>query len=127
MDISTLKAQHAFVNLQHPATREDLGLVIEMRPRHSKEVQRVNEQFEAKHSKRTARGKEPSAAERRNHSKELISAAVVGWEWTDEELTFNGEQPDYSADTLKSWMKDYPWILEQLSAYFVEDENFFTG
>jgi hypothetical protein len=125
MDISNIQATNHKVALRHPGTGEDLGLVFEMRSRHSKEVKRVNERFEQKHTGR--RAKEPSPAEKRQHSKELIVASVAGWEWTDPDLVFEGEQPEYSADVLKKWLKDYPWMLEFFSEEFIDDANFFMA
>ena len=124
MDLGNLKPQNSFINLRHPGTDEELGLVFEMRPRYSDEVQAVNDKFEAQFDKK--RGKKPSRAEMRRHSVSIILASVCGWEWQDDELTFNGEQPEYSRDTLKAWLKEYPWMLEFFSTEFADDSNFFT-
>ena len=128
MDISSLTPRNAFVNLEHPGTGEELGLVFEMRSRHSDEVQKVSRDFDAKYQNKRGRGKEPSLLDKRAHSRDLILASVVDWKWTVPitELNFGDEQPAYSKETLKKWLKDYPWMVEFFSREFLEDENFFT-
>jgi len=127
MDISTLTPRNAFVNLEHPGTGEELGLVFETRSRHSDEVQKVTRDYDARNQPKRGRGKEPSLLEKRAHSRDLILASVVGWKWTDPKLVFDGEQPAYTYETLKKWLKDYPWMVEFFSRAFLEDENFFEN
>lgn len=127
MDLNTIQPKNIFVNLEHPGTGAELGLVFEMRSRHSDEVSAVSDRWEAQWSKK--RGKEPSPSAKRAHSRDLILASVVGWEWEDPELTFDGEQPQFSPDTLKAWLKDKKrvWLLEFLAKQLIEDEHFFTS
>lgn len=125
MDISTLKPSNSFVPLVHPGTKEELGLVFEMRSRHADEVQEVVTKYTEKLTNRNGKRREPTPEESKQHNRQLILASIVGWEWTDPELTFEGEQPKYSRETLSKWLKDYPWMLEFFAAEFIDDGNFY--
>ena len=125
MDISTLKPRNTFVNLEHPGTNEELAIVFEMRSRHSEEVQAVVEKFTARLTNRHGKRREATPEESKTHNRNLILAAVVGWEWLDDSLNFGGEQPEYSRDVLKEWLKDYDWIAEFLAGEFIDDGNFY--
>lgn len=125
MDISTLKPRNTFVNLEHPGTKEELPLLFEMRSRHSEEVQEVVEKNNARLTNRHGKRREPTPEEAKAHNRNLILAAIVGWEWQDDNLSFNGEQPPYSRDTLKSWLKEYDWMTEFFAQEFIDDGNFY--
>lgn len=125
MDISTLKPQNSFVPLEHPGTKEELGLIFEMRSRHSEEVQEVAEKHRARLTNRHGKVREATPEESKAHNRQLILASVVGWEWKDPELTFDGAQPEYSRETLKSWLKEYDWMVEFFAGEFIDDGNFY--
>lgn len=125
MDISTLKPRNTFVSLEHPGNKAELGLVFEMRSRHSDEVQAVAQKHTDKLTNRHGKRREPTPEESKAHNRQLIMASVVGWEWTDSELNFNGEQPEYSRETLAAWLKEYDWMVEFFAAEFIDDGNFY--
>lgn len=125
MDISTIKPRNTFVHLEHPGTKEELGLLFEMRSRHSDEVAEVTEKHNAKMTNRHGKKREPTPEEAKAHNRNLILASIVGWEWEDPELLFNGEQPEYSRETLKAWLKEHDWMTEFFAMEFVDDGNFY--
>lgn len=125
MDISTLKPRNTFVHLEHPGTKEELGLVFEMRSRHSDEVQEVIQKHNDRLTNRHGKRRDATPEESKAHTRKLIIASVVDWEWKDPELTFDGEQPEYSTETLSAWLKGYDWLVEFFSAEFLDDGNFY--
>ena len=124
MDISTLKPRNTFVRLEHPGTKQEISLVIEMRSRHSEEVQEVAEKHRAKLTNRHGKVREATPEESKTHNRNLILASVVGWEW-DGEDNFKGEQPAYSRETLKAWLTEYDWMVEFFAGEFIDDANFY--
>lgn len=115
MDLNTIKTVDRDVNLVHPKTGEELGLVFHLRAPDTDEVKSVNRKWQNKRLQPKNRNKAITSEELENVSDNRIKAAVTGWKWTDSELTLDGEQPEYSKQTLHAMLKDHAWIREFLS------------
>lgn len=115
MDLNTIKTIDRDVNLCHPKTGEELGLVFHLRAPDSDEVKNVSRAWQNKRLMPKNRNKAITSEELEAVTDKRILAAVTGWTWEDEELTLNGEQPEYSAQALRNMMKDHTWIREFLS------------
>ena len=115
MDLNTIKTIDRDVNLTHPSTGEELGLVFHLRAPDSDEVKDVNRAWQNKRLQPKNRNKSITADELENMTNNRIKAAVKGWTWEDEDLTLNGDQPAYSKQALNTMLKDHPFIREFLS------------
>lgn len=115
-DLSTIKAEDRSVNLLHPKTGDELGLVFHLRSPYDDEVQRVKREWQNHRLAPKRRNKAITVEELEAFQDKLIIAAVKGWTWEDEELSLNSERPESSPHVLKSWLKDnsLKWIREFL-------------
>lgn len=115
-DLSTIKAEDRSVNLLHPKTGDELGLVFHLRSPYDDEVQRVQREWQNHRLHPKRRNKAITMEEMEAFQDKRIIAAVKGWEWQDEDLSLAGERPDYSPQVLKAWLKDdtLKWIREFL-------------
>jgi hypothetical protein len=79
-------------------------------------VQKVQREWQNHRLHPKRRNKSITMEEMESFQDKRIVAAVKGWSWADAELTINGEQPEYSAQVLKAWLKDekLKWLREFL-------------
>lgn len=125
MDLNTIKTIDRDVNLAHPKTGEDLGLVFHLRAPDSDEVTNINRAWQNKRLQPKNRNKAITSEELEAVTDKRIRAAVKGWTWEDEELTLNGEQPEFSAQALRDMLKEHRWIREFLSDECEDITSFF--
>ena len=115
MDLNTIKTIDREVNLLHPKTGEELGLVFHLKAPDSDEVKTVDRNWQNKRLLPKNRKKAITSEELERVTDARIKAAVQGWTWEDEELFIDGEQPEFSPAALSKMMKEHPWIREFLS------------
>ena len=125
MDLNTIQTIDRDVNLTHPKTGEELGLVFHLRAPDSDEVKDVNRAWQNKRLQPKNRNKAITSEELENVTNNRIKAAVKGWTWEDKELTLDGEQPEYSKQALNTMLKDHTWIREFLSEECEDVTSFF--
>jgi len=125
MDLNTIKTTDRDVNLAHPKTGEELGLVFHLRAPDTDEVANVNRAWQNKRLQPKNRNKAITSEELEAVTDNRIKAAVKGWTWEDEELTLNGEQPEYSPQALKTMLKEHLWIREFLANECEDVSSFF--
>ena len=125
MDLNTIKTIDRDVNLAHPKTGEDLGLVFHLRAPDSDEVESVNRAWQNKRLHPKSRNKAITSEELEVVKDNRIKAAVMGWTWEDDELTLEGEQPEYSPQALRTMIKDHPWIRDFLADECEDLTSFF--
>lgn len=115
-DIANIKAEDRDVNLLHPKTGDELGLVFHLRSPYDDEVQKVQREWQNMRLHPKRRNKAITAEELDALQEKRIIAAVKGWTWADPELSLRGERPEYSAQVLKSWLRDdsLKWIRDFL-------------
>ena len=128
MDLNTIKTVNRKVNLCHPVTGDELGLVFELRAPNSDEVKDVSRAWQNKRLSPKFRNKRIDALELEAVTDNRIKAAVIGWEWEGdiEEISLNGEQLEYSPKVLKGWLRDLPFIREFLSDECEDVSSFYS-
>jgi len=124
MDLNTIKTNDRDVNLEHPKTGEELGLIFHMRAPDSDEVQNVDRDWQNKRLQPKFRKKAITSEELEAVADKRIMASVTGWTWEDPDLMLDGEQPEYSPQNLRNMLKKYGWIRDFLASE-VEDINSF--
>lgn len=125
MDLNTIKTIDRDVNLCHPKTGEELGLVFHLRAPDSDEVKTVDRDWQNKRLQPKFRKKAITSEELEGVTNKRIKAAVKGWTWEDEELTLNGEQPEYSPAALRKMITEHTWIREFLAEECEDVTSFF--
>ncbi len=115
MDLNTIRTIDREVNLVHPETGEELGLVFQIHAPDCDEVKSVTRKWQDKRLLPKNRNKAIRSEELENVTDNRIKAAVFGWKWTDKELTIAGEQPEYSKQELHKMLKENSFIREFLS------------
>lgn len=104
-DLNTIRAEDRSVNLLHPKTDDELGLVFHLRSPDSDEVKAVEREWQ-NHRLHPKRQKRPlTVEEAESFQDKRIIAAVKGWDWEDENLNIGGERPEFSPKVLREWLK----------------------
>lgn len=125
MDLNEIKTVDRKVNLAHPKTGDDLGLIFHIHAPDSDDVKDVSRKWQNKRLMPKNRNKAITSEELEAVTDRRIRAAVFGWTWEDKELLLNGEQPEYSPQALRDMMKNQPWIREFLSDECEDLTSFF--
>ena len=125
MDLNTIKTIGRDVNLTHPKTGEELGLVFHLLAPDHDDVKDVNRAWQNKRLQPKNRNKAITSEELETVTNNRIKAAVKGWTWEDKDLTLDGEQPEFSKAALNKMLKDHTWIREFLSEECDDVTSFF--
>lgn len=125
MDLNTIKTNDREVNLEHPKTGEELGLVFHLRAPDSDEVQDVDREWQNKRLQPKFRNKAIRSEELEAVQDKRILASVTGWTWEDPDLKLDGEQPEYSPANLRKMLKEHIWIRDFLSRECEDITSFF--
>lgn len=116
------KPHNAFIRIRHPATDEDIGMTVELKPRSHIDVKRVERQQrdeairDYQHKKKL-----PSSTRQDERSIELLKAGIVGWTWDDE--VEQSRRVEYSDETAGELLKDDNF-KDQIDEAWADDANF---
>lgn len=106
------------VEVKHPANDKGTGLFFTLRSPYSPEVEKVQRQIKNERLAAFGGGKKKSGltAESMEAAQEkIILAAVSDWRW-EGDVSIKGEQPAYSPQKLREWVRDRKlvWLKEFL-------------
>lgn len=122
--LNDLKAKPFKLELQHPITKEALGVFVEIVGKNSKRFKDkfydIVQETQVKSKEERTQVERMRIAEKQ--SIELVAACIVGWE--DEEF-FGGP---FSLDRALEIVADpeLTWVKDQIDAAIVEESHFFT-
>lgn len=120
-ELTNIVAAERRLDIVHPATDEPVGLVLILLPDSHPQVKAaarksLNESI-SRRSKATAEQIEANRIS-------MVAASVGGWEWQGE-LTFHGEKPEFTQQTLQQLLKELPWVGEQVDVALTDRAEFF--
>jgi len=123
-DLSTIQPEDQEIELVHPANESGLGFYFTLRsPYHEKvkEAERkwLNKRLQKRKQKLTAESLDAAAEAK-------ILAAVSGWRYRDETVTFDGQQPEFNPKELQTMLRKHAWIQAFLDEELGDFGNFFT-
>lgn len=121
MDLSSVKPVDRRVDIKHPVTREDTGLVFVLKPYSDPSVKAVQRRLA---NTRLRNGRKITAEQLEDAKLEVLCAAVSGWEWNGE-ATFGGEKLEFNAANVRKVLKSVDWIREQVDEELGDDAAFF--
>lgn len=120
-ELTNIVAEARRLDIVHPATQEPVGLVLILLPDSHPQVKAAARK--AINDRINHRGK--VGAEQIEASRiSMLCASLGGWEW-QAELTFHGEKPEFSPQTLQQLLKELPWVGEQADAALSDRAEFF--
>jgi hypothetical protein len=124
MDIAGIKAETRTIEILHPATGEQIGLSIQLRPQSSAEVEKVKRKIT---NRRLAqRTMKTTAASLEADAFEILLACVAGWEWK-KSLTFHGKMPECTPENVRAVFDELSWVRDQIDREAGDSEAFFTA
>jgi hypothetical protein len=118
------------VQIYHPGTNEDLGIVITILGKDSDEFQKVSRaQSKKRMQKLTKGGFRNTGAipveEIEQDSLDLLAACTKGWTQDDKPtITVDGKELAYSKDNAVALYERFPWIKEQVDTAMGDRANF---
>jgi len=123
------------VELYHPATNADIGIIITVLGKDSDEFQKVTRQQNKKRidklSKsgfRSGKVAPPSQDQMDADGLELLASCTIGWRAVEEEsfgtLLLDGEEIPFSTENAKKIYSRFPWIKEQIDIAIGDRANF---
>lgn len=124
--------------IKHPGTGKEIGLEVFVRSLEHPDVKRITDAVRTKSNKMALRNKAQTAADERENSIQIITAAVVGWRWYEvEEVDPNddkkrvmvmgnagGQQLEYTPANVRKVLEADP-IRNQVDAFLTDEAAFF--
>jgi hypothetical protein len=124
MDILDIKPTTVFLDLKHPHSGEPVGIRVELQSLSSPAVRAVEKRIQNKALRSGRNGMNADKVERNTH--EILSAAIVGWEFA-EGVTLGGKKnPPCTEETKLEFVK-HAWIAKQLDDRLGDDADFFAA
>lgn len=126
IDLSTLLVQDtARIELKHPLTKAGLGMFVLIAGRDSATFQSAQRDRLTKRMERAKLTGEasPTMDELRDEDLELLTRCTLGFE----EMVLDGEELSADPDTVRSVLRRFPWIYEQIDTEVANRGNFIRG
>lgn len=115
------------VKIKHPGTGKEIGLEIFVRSLEHPDVKRITDAVRTKANKANLRGKAQTAADERENSIQIITAAVVGWNWYEVDGVMGnagGAQLDYNPANVRKVLET-DIIRGQVDSFLTDEAAFF--
>lgn len=123
-DLASVQSHTKRLDILHPGTGEEIGLRVELLPPDDPKIKAAIRRLADMRRHKAQRNQIASAADDERASFEVCRVAVVGWEWTKEDASWNGDQPAFSA-TVLSEMLERDWFRLQVDREMAVDQGFF--
>lgn len=124
MDLANLKPVERFIEIVLPTNGEKAGVRVTLLPMTDRKLEKVKRQIQNKSLVLHSRGKNFSADEVAENEKELLLAAVVGWEWYA--AKFHNEVPAFTAQKVAEVFDELPWFKAQIIEALEDEKAFFS-
>jgi hypothetical protein len=130
MDIASIKPVDRKVKILHPATKEELGIVVTIMSPRDKRLDGLRNQQAQKQLNLQTKNKAQKVDDLKNDRRKILFSAITNWEWgTDpdgEPNSFNGERPNSITPLVLKEIddSDAAFIIEQIDDAFGEWESF---
>lgn len=131
-DLFNLKSDVALqpveVSIKHPKSGKALGFFVTLLSMDSDPVQKVGRAIRTKANKLASRGKSFTAEEEEDNSITIISAAIEGWRWGEDDEgqpgNAGGDQLEFNPVNVRK-IVSIPAIRAQLDAELGDTAQFF--
>lgn len=113
--------------IKHPGTGKEIGFEIFVRSLEHPDVKRVTDAVRTKANKMAHRNKPQSAADERENSIQIITAAVTGWRWYEVDDVMGsagGAQLEYTPANVRKVL-EADLIRNQVDTFLTDEAAFF--
>lgn len=124
MDLATLKPVERVVEIVLPTTGENAGVRVNLLPMTDPKIEKIKRHIQNKSLALHSRGKTFTADDVADNEKELLLAAVIGWEWYGAE--FHNEIPVFSSQKVAEVFQELPWFKAQIIEALDDEKAFFS-
>lgn len=124
MDLATLKPVERIVEIVLPTTGENAGVRVNLLPMTDPKIEKVKRQIQNKSLALHSRGKSFNADDVAENEKDLLLAAVVGWEWYGAD--FHNEVPAFTPQKVAEVFQELPWFKAQIIEALDDEKAFFS-
>ena len=123
MDLGKIKLTEAKLNVLHPVTGLETGLILGVVSDSDPRVTKVRHAYT---NQRLAKQKPKMTAEQLEHfNTEILAASVVSITWTGD-ASWNGEQLKYTPENVKKLL-EADWLKAQVAELKEDNAGFFTA
>ena len=130
MDIALIKPVDRKVKILHPATKEEIGIVVTIMSPRDKRLDGLRNQQAQKQLNLQTKNKSQKVDDLKSDRRKILFAAITHWEWgvdaNGEANSFNGESPSNITPLILKEIddSDAAFIIEQIDDAFGEWESF---
>lgn len=123
MDILAIQPDTITVEIKHPGTSAPIGLTLQCVSLESDQVKAVERAIK---NRALRGGRNTVTAEKiEDNTVEILSAAVVGWEWADDLTLGDLKKPPLNKANVAKLMQ-VGWIAKQVDTALGDEAAFFT-
>lgn len=126
MDISNLTPDELSLEIRHPATDDKLGIRVTIMSPDDPRMKASKRKVTDHNLQKQKRGKTLKAVEVEENENALIIATMTGWEWYGDDVSFEGEKPDFTPAMIKAVFTKLPWFKTQVSEVLDDEKGFFS-
>jgi hypothetical protein len=139
-DIAAIQPQERTIEIMHPVTELPLGLRVTMIGVDDPRLSTMRRSITDNQLRAQAKGKAPKFEEMNDDMVNMLSRAVIKFEWynptgapgddgydADALPSYNGEQPDCNPKNVRGMLEMLPWFKDQVREAFDEKKAFFNN
>lgn len=127
MDIANIRPNDRTIEIRDPGTAEPIGVRVTIMSRDDERMKKTKRLMADRNIQAERRGKTLKADERERNGVEFLFAAMIGWEWYGEDVTFNGEKPEFNLKNVAEVFEKLPWFKTQVDEEIADDQRFFAN
>lgn len=126
MELSELKPVERVVEIVHPSTGEELGIMVTVISFDDPRMNEVKRRIRVQRLEHERRGKPFKADEIDENEMSLLIGSLTGWVWK-EGATFHGQKPDFNEKNIREVFKELPWFKKQIEEALADEKGFFRS
>ncbi len=127
MDISGILPSEQTLEILNPSDDKKLGIRVSLMSPDDPRMKPIKRKITDFNLQKQKRGKTLKAVEIDKNENELIAAAITGWEWYGEDVTFEGEIPDFNPRNVIRVFTKLNWFKQQISDELDDEKGFFSN
>ena len=109
MDISTLIPSERIIEIEHPVSKELLGIRVNIISLNDDRLKQIRRKFINKRIELEKRGKSFKADDIEANEIELLLACITGWDWYGE-TDFKGSKPEFNEMNVRNVLTSLSWF-----------------
>ena len=124
-DIAEIKPNENTFEILHPETDEPVGIRVTIMSPDDDRMKPIKRRITDFNLQKQKRGKTLKAIEVEDNENALVASTLTGWNWYGEDVTFNGEKPEFTMKNVIAVLNQIFWFKKQVNDEIENEKGFF--